>query len=57
MITEWAELIAELDKTLSSLVRLWEDPESTHCTDRVMTSINQALDQRWSVMAKRDEAG
>ena len=56
-MNQWTELIAELDKTLSSLVRLWEDPDSTHCTDRVMTSINQALDQRWSVMAKRDSEG
>ena len=53
-MNQWAELISELDKTLCSLVRLWEDPDSTHCTDRVMTSINQALDQRLAVMAKRD---
>ena len=53
-MNEWTELIAKLDKTLSSLVRLWQDPDSDHCADKVMLSINKALDQRLAVMAKRD---
>jgi len=57
MITEFSELIDELDKTLSSVTRLWLDPESFSQKDEIMDSIDNALDRRLSLMEKRDETG
>jgi len=54
MITEFSELIDELDKTLSSVARLWLDPESFSRKDEIMEAIDKTLDRRLSLMEKRD---
>ena len=55
MSYEYTGAIAQIDKSLESLRALWADAKYEAIRDQVMKSIDQALDKRIELMARRDD--
>ncbi len=50
----YTDLIAEVDKTLSMIRSYWMEGRDAGEKSKHMTRINELLDQRLALMAKRD---